>query len=143
VLENSNYKLYYDRSIITDPTAHNNSPDKVIHNKTVKEASLIDVTYPNSHNFHSTITEKLQKHTDLKVELIRTWQLKMAYTVLLVISKTCIILHKLRASLNMFNIRPALVFLCRKREYLIHVVFGRTVNNKCLFSETRALLRTS
>jgi len=37
--------------------------------------------------------EKLQKHKDLKEELIRTWQLKTAYAVLLVISKTCIILN--------------------------------------------------
>jgi hypothetical protein len=72
VLENSKYKLYYDRFIIIDHTTHNNSPDKVINDKTIKEASLIDATYPSSHNLHSTITEKPQNHTDLKAELIRT-----------------------------------------------------------------------
>ena len=72
---------------------HNNSPDKVMRDKTIKEASLIGGAYPNTHTLHSTITEKLQKHIDLKEELIRTWQLKTAYTVLLVMPKTCIILN--------------------------------------------------
>jgi hypothetical protein len=34
--------------------------------KTIKEASLIDVAIPNSHSLYTTITEKLQKDTDLK-----------------------------------------------------------------------------
>jgi len=44
--------------------------------KTVKEAYLIDAAIPNSHDLHSTITEKLQKYIGLKEELIRMWQLK-------------------------------------------------------------------
>ena len=38
--------------------------------KIIKEAYSIDVAIPNSHNLHSTITEKLQKYTDLKEDLI-------------------------------------------------------------------------
>ena len=34
---------------------------------------LIDVAIPNSHCLHSAITERLQKCTDLKEELIRIW----------------------------------------------------------------------
>ena len=109
----SNY-LYCDRSIITDHTTHNNSPDKVIRDKTIQETSLIDVANPSSHNLHSTVTETLQKHTDLKQELKRTWQLKTAYTVLLVISKTFIFLNKLHESLKTFNLRPALRILMQK-----------------------------
>jgi len=63
VLENSNYKLYYDRSIIIDRTVHNRRPDTVMFDKTIKEAHLIDVAIPSIHNLHSTITEKLQKYT--------------------------------------------------------------------------------
>jgi hypothetical protein len=66
MLENSNYKLYYDSSIIIDRTVHNNRPDTVINDKTTKDAYLIEVAIPSSHNFHSTITEKLQNYTDLK-----------------------------------------------------------------------------
>ena len=40
----------------------------------LKAACLIDVAVPSSRNLHSTITEKLQKYTDLKEELIRMWR---------------------------------------------------------------------
>jgi hypothetical protein len=84
VLENSHYKLYYGRFIITDRTIHNNRPDIVILDKTIKEACLMDGAIFNSHNLHSIITEKLQKYTDFKEELIKMWQLKMVYIILLV-----------------------------------------------------------
>jgi len=48
--------------------------DITIFDKVIKEAYLTDVAIPNSHNFHSTITEKLQKYTNLKVEEIIIWQ---------------------------------------------------------------------
>jgi hypothetical protein len=35
--------------------------------KIIKEASLIDVAIPNSHNLNNTKTEHLQNCTDLKV----------------------------------------------------------------------------
>jgi hypothetical protein len=46
--------------IITDRTPHNNRPNVLILDKTVKKAYLIDVAIPNSHNLHSTITERFQ-----------------------------------------------------------------------------------
>jgi hypothetical protein len=53
---------------ITDRTPHNNRPNilVVILNKTVKEVYVIDVAIPNSHNLHSTITERFHKYKDLK-----------------------------------------------------------------------------
>jgi hypothetical protein len=62
--------------MIADLTIQNNRQDKVIRNKTNKEAHSTDVAVPNSHNIHNTITEKLQKYSDLKEELTRRWQLK-------------------------------------------------------------------
>jgi hypothetical protein len=35
----------------------------------IKEAHLIDVATPKSHNFHSTITENFQQYTERKEEL--------------------------------------------------------------------------
>ena len=32
----------------------------------LKYAYLIDVAIPNSHNLHSTVTDRLQKYTELK-----------------------------------------------------------------------------
>jgi len=59
-LENSNYQLYPDRSMTTVRTIHSSRPVIVILDKAIKEACLIDVAIPNSHNLHSPITEKLQ-----------------------------------------------------------------------------------
>jgi hypothetical protein len=86
VLQNSSYKLYYDRPIITDRTIHRNRPNTVMLDKTIKAAHSVDAATANSHRLHSTNTEKLQKYTDLKEEPIRTWQLQTACIVPLVLS---------------------------------------------------------
>jgi hypothetical protein len=76
VFENSIFKLYYNRSIIPGQTIHNNRPNVVTFDKTIKEAHSIYAAIHNSHNLHSTITEKVQKYTVLKEELVRIWPLK-------------------------------------------------------------------
>jgi len=98
VLEKLNYKLYYDRSNITDRTIHNNRPNVVVLKLTIKEAYLADVAIPNANKPRSTITERLQKYTDLKDELTRIRQLNAVYIAPLVLSKTDIIPNKLQES---------------------------------------------
>jgi hypothetical protein len=39
--------------------------------ETIREAYLLDVAVPESHNLHGTITEKPQQYTDLREETIR------------------------------------------------------------------------
>jgi hypothetical protein len=51
--------------------------------KIIKETYLIDAAIPNSHNLHSTITEKLQMYTDLKEDFTRIWKLTTAYIICL------------------------------------------------------------
>jgi hypothetical protein len=53
--------------------------------KTSKAAHSTDVAIHNSHVLHSTITEKLQKYTDLKEELITIRQLTTACIIPLVL----------------------------------------------------------
>jgi hypothetical protein len=48
---------------------YNNRPDIVILDTTIEEAYSVDVAIPNSHSLHSTITEKLQKYTDMTKSL--------------------------------------------------------------------------
>ena len=50
--------------------------------QTMKEAYLVDVAFPNSHNPNSTITEKLHKYTDLKQKPLRKWPMNIAYIVI-------------------------------------------------------------
>jgi hypothetical protein len=54
-LENDNYKLYFDRTVLTDIHIQHNRPDIIILNKQQKQAYLLDIAVPNSHN----ITQKL------------------------------------------------------------------------------------
>jgi hypothetical protein len=65
VLEDSIFKLYYDRSIIPVRTVPNNRPDVVMFDTTIKEAYLIYVVIPNSHNLLITTTERVQKNIEL------------------------------------------------------------------------------
>jgi hypothetical protein len=60
VLEN-NFKLYWNRSIITDKTIPFNRPDITLTNKKTKNTFLIDIAIPNTHNLAKTITEKQNK----------------------------------------------------------------------------------
>jgi len=60
---------------------HNNRPDIVTPDKTIKDEYVIDAEVPNSHNLYNTIIDKPQKYTDLKEELTRIWQLRAVFTV--------------------------------------------------------------
>ena len=93
---------------------NNNRPDMIVLDKTIKEACLTDVAIPNSHNLHSTIIEKLRKYTDLKEEFVRIWELKMAYVIPLVLSKTCIIPHLPHEILKLLHLHPALYITMQK-----------------------------
>jgi hypothetical protein len=54
----------------------------VILNETIKESYLMAVAILSGHNLlHSTISEKVQKHTDLKEELIRIRPLRTTHNV--------------------------------------------------------------
>jgi hypothetical protein len=47
-LENDNYKLYFDRTVLTDIHIQHNRPDIIILNKQQKQAYLLDIAVPNS-----------------------------------------------------------------------------------------------
>jgi hypothetical protein len=98
----------------TDRTVHNNTPDIVMLDKTIKEAYLIDIAICNRHSLYSPITEKFQKYTDLKEELPRIWQLTMVCIIPLVLFTSGIIPHKLHNSLKVLQLHPALDILMQK-----------------------------
>ena len=65
VVENDNFKLYWNLSILTDITKPFNIPDIVFMNKKTRNAFLIDIAVPNTHNLAKTITEKQNKFQEL------------------------------------------------------------------------------
>jgi hypothetical protein len=117
-VENSSYELYRDTSIITERSIQSNRPDIVILDSTIKEAYWIDISIPNSPNFHSTITEWLQKYNDLQEDFIGIWQMKTAHIITLVLSTTGVIPNKSHEVLKLFNLRLALYILVQKSEIL-------------------------
>jgi hypothetical protein len=53
-LENDSYKLYFDRTNLTDIHIKHNRPDIIILNKQQKQAYLLDIAVPNLHNITQT-----------------------------------------------------------------------------------------
>ena len=71
VLENDQYKLYWDIQIHTDKTTPANRPDIVFQSKIDKTTYLIDIAIPNDNNIQSTYDGKISKYTDLAIEIKR------------------------------------------------------------------------
>jgi hypothetical protein len=57
-LENDNYKLYFDRTVLTDIHIQHNRPEIIILNKQQKQAYLLDIAVANSHNITQTYKHK-------------------------------------------------------------------------------------
>jgi hypothetical protein len=91
VLENDNFKLYWNRSIITDRTVPSNRSDITFTNKRTKNTFLIDIALPNTHNLAKTITEKQNKYQELAKEVRDMWKQDAVQVVPIVISATGII----------------------------------------------------
>jgi hypothetical protein len=56
------YKLYFDRTVLTDIHIQHNRPDIIILNKQQKQAYLSDIAVPNSHNIIQTYNTKINKY---------------------------------------------------------------------------------
>jgi hypothetical protein len=65
-----NYKLYFDRAVLTDiHHIQHNRPDIIILNKQQKQAYLLDIAVPNSHNITQTYNTKINKYLELSVAM--------------------------------------------------------------------------
>jgi hypothetical protein len=69
LLENDTFKLYWNRSILTDKTIHFKLPDIAFMNKKTKNIFLIDIAVPNTQNLAKTITDKQNKYPELANEI--------------------------------------------------------------------------
>ena len=116
--ENNNYKLYWDRTIITDRTIHFNRPDITFHDKNNQTVYLIDIAIPNTHNMISTISDKLAKYQDLAIELKSQWRANTVHIVPVVMSTTGVIPKSLTQSLNTLQISTHIINLLQKATIL-------------------------
>jgi len=106
VLENENFKLYWNRSILADKTIPFNRPDITFMNKKTKKTILIDIAVPNTHNIVKTITDKQNKYQELANKICAMWKQKAAQVIPIVISSTGVIPKSLSQSLTRLNLHP-------------------------------------
>lgn len=114
VLENTQYKLYWDRTIITDKTIHFNRPDITVFHKPTKSAYLIDIAVCNTHNIQTTHTEKIAKYTDLSIELRTQWNATDVKTIPIIMSSTGVVPKTLHTSLNTLDLPKSIYMLLQK-----------------------------
>ncbi|XP_045483794.1 uncharacterized protein LOC123689040 [Harmonia axyridis] len=86
MLENEEYKLYWDTTIITDRAIPHNRPDLVLFNKIEKSVQIIDVAVPADENIGRSYSEKLTKYHDLAFAVKEKYGLKKTSILPLIIS---------------------------------------------------------
>jgi hypothetical protein len=123
-LENDSYKLYFDRTILTDIHIKHNRPDIIILNKQQKQAYLLDIAVPNSHNITQTYNTKINKYLELSVAMRNLWCLEKISILPLVISATGIVPQSLFKNLKILDLDNTLVVEIQKGIllYSCHIV---------------------
>jgi hypothetical protein len=114
-LENDNYKSYFDRTVLTDIHIQHNRPDIIILNKQQKQAYLLDIAVPNSHNITQTYNTKINKYLELSVAMRNLWSLEKISILPLIISSTGIVPQSLFKNLKILDLRNTLVVEIQKR----------------------------
>jgi hypothetical protein len=128
-LENDNYKLYFDRTVLTDIHIQHNRPDIIILNKQQKQAYLLDIAVPNSHNITQTYNTKVNKYLELSVAMRNLWSLEKKSILPLIISATGIVPQSLFKNLKILDLGNTLVVEIQKGIllYSCHIV-GKFLN---------------
>jgi hypothetical protein len=123
-LENDNYKLYFDRTVLTDIHIHHNRPDIIILNKQQKQAYLLDIAVPNSHNITQTYNTKINKYLELSVAMRNLWCLEKISILPFIISTTGIVPQSLFKNLKILDLEKTLVVEIQKGIllYSCHIV---------------------
>jgi hypothetical protein len=96
-LENEIIKFYWDRSLITDKTIHNNRPGITLVDKVSKTVYFIDIAIPNNHNLQA-------KYSDLSIEIKDQWKMDTVATIPLTLSTNGIIPKTLHKALNTLSL---------------------------------------
>ena len=112
MLENENLKILWDFSIQTDKKIRANRPDIIFVDKREQTVMFIDVTIPNDHNIIEKKLEKIEKYTDLGIEIKELWNMQRVDIVPIVIGCSGVVdnsfvryLGKIPAEINVFELQ--------------------------------------
>jgi hypothetical protein len=98
-----NYKLYFDRTVLTDIHIQHNRSDIIILNKQQKQAYLLDIAVLNSHNITQTYNTKINKYLELFVAMRNLWCLEKISILPFIISATGIVPQSLFKNFDLEN----------------------------------------
>ena len=127
VLENENFKMLWDFSIQTDKEIRANQPDIIFVDKRERTVMFIDVTIPNDHNIIEKKLEKIEKYTDLGIEIKELWNMQRVDIVPIVIGCMGVVdnsfvryLGKIPAEINVFELQKIVLLstCCIVRRFL-------------------------
>jgi hypothetical protein len=106
------------------PYIKHNRPDIIILNKQQKQAYLLDIAVPNSHNITQTYNTKINKYLELSVAMRNLWCLEKIWILPLVISATGIVPQSLFKNLKILDLDNTLVVEIQKGIllYSCHIV---------------------
>ena len=112
MLENENFKILWDFSIQTDKEIRANRPDIIFVDKREQTVLFIDVTIPNDHNIIEKRLEKIEKYTDLGIEIKELWNMQRVDIVPINIGCTGVVdnsfvryLGKIPEEINVFELQ--------------------------------------
>jgi hypothetical protein len=114
--------LYFDRTVLTDIHIQHNRPDIIILNKQQKQAYLLDIAVPNSHNITQTYNTKINKYLELSVAMRNLWSLEKISILPLIISATGIVPQSLFKNLKILDLANTLVVEIQKGILLYSIV---------------------
>lgn len=114
VLESNKYVLYWDRTMLTDKSCAHNRPDIVLIDKKEKIGALIDIAVPLTHNITKTEIEKINKYQNLKEDLQKTWKLKTACIIPIVISGEGVVSKDFKKYLETLQIKTTIFKIIQK-----------------------------
>ena len=85
VMENNDYKIYWDFMIQCDRMIEARKPDVVLIAKRTKDVRIIDIAIPGDKRVKDKEIEKLEKYQMLKEEVRRLWKMKTVTVLPIVI----------------------------------------------------------
>jgi hypothetical protein len=117
-------KSCFDRTVLTDIHIQHNRPDIIILNKQQKQAYLLDIAVPNSHNITQTYNTKINKYLELSVAMRNLWCLEKISILPLIISAMGIVPQSLFKNLKILDLENRLVVEIQKGIllYSCHIV---------------------
>lgn len=118
VSETKDVKLLWDFDIFTDKGITARRPDIVVVDKKERRAVLIDVSVPIDRNVRAKEDEKVEKYTELALEVKRLWKLKSVEVVPIVIGALGAVSTRCRGFVSRLGLQRRTVHVLQKSALL-------------------------